>query len=300
LLAGAAAALTGRVLFAEPATQPASAPASQPAAFDVIGTPTTDADTQITRWTVRSAFQRGENALLVLPPPQWQPVEALRLLLLLPVEEGLGSRWGDPLAEVRKTRLHERHRLLCVMPAFDTLPWFGRHATDPTIRHERYLLDVVLPLIESRYPLKPGIDARWLVGFSKSGFGAISLLLRHSKVFGRAGCWDAPLMMEPRDLGLFGTKGHFGTEAVFSEYLPTRLLAVADADFRTRARLVLAGADSFGPNPPARFKATPHLETFHRLLDEHQFKHVYRDDLKVKHHWNTGWLGPVVDELAKL
>jgi len=44
----------------------------------------------------------------------------------------------------------------------------------------------------------------------------------------------------------------------------------------------------------------PHTETFHKELDRLGIKHIYNNDLKVKHHWNTGWLKTVVEELVKL
>jgi hypothetical protein len=64
--------------------------------------------------------------------------------------------------------------------------------------------------------------------------------------------------------------------------------------------MVIAGEDSFGPNPPSRFKDRPHTATFHATLERHKILHVFNNDLRVKHHWNTGWLAPVVDALVQL
>ena len=68
-----------------------------------------------------------------------------------------------------------------------------------SLHQEKYLLEDVLPLVEGSYPVETGPDGRLLVGFSKSGWGAWSLLLRHPGVFGKAAAWDAPLMQDAPD-----------------------------------------------------------------------------------------------------
>jgi hypothetical protein len=100
-----------------------------------------------------------------------------------------------------------------VAPTFSHLPWYADHPTDKEIRQETYLLRVVLPLVERTYPVQSQLEGRLLIGFSKSGFGAWTLLLRHPEVFGRAAAWDAPLMMDR--LGKYGTDGVFGTPENF-------------------------------------------------------------------------------------
>jgi hypothetical protein len=268
--------------------------------YKLVGEPTYLIDKGVWELEVESPYQRGRNVVRILLPEKFKPADPHRVLYVLPVEEKLGTRWGDPLNEALEKGLHDKHDLICVYPTFDTLPWYGRHAKDPAIRHELYMTKVVVPLIEKRYRTPATPAGRLLVGFSKSGFGAVSLLLRNPSLFGVAGSWDAPLMMEEQELGLFGTANHFGDKATFAEYLPLKLIAKADGDFKKRTRLVITGHDSFGPNPPNRFKDRPHTETFHKELDRIGIKHVYNNDLKVKHHWNTGWLTAVVDELAKL
>jgi hypothetical protein len=58
-----------------------------------------------------------------------------------------------------------------------------------------------------------------LLGFSKSGWGALfSLLLRHPDVFGKAAAWDAPLVMDSP--GRHGNGDIFGTPENFEKYSP--------------------------------------------------------------------------------
>ena len=146
------------------------------------------------RYAVSSQYQKGENLLEVLLPDRFDPTEAHRVLYVLPVETGIGGRYGDGLMEVKKLDAHNRHNLICVAIAFDQLPWFADHATDKQRQHETYITRVVVPFIESKYKTPGDASGRLLLGFSKSGWGAFSLILRNPQTFGKAASWDAPLM----------------------------------------------------------------------------------------------------------
>ncbi len=108
-----------------------------------------------------------------------------------------------------------------MFPTFSHLPWFADHPSDPHIRQETYFLKVVLPFIERTYPVGTDRLSRALLGFSKSGWGAWTLLLRHPDMFERAAAWDAPMTMEvPR----YGMAPIAGTQENFERYRVTTLL----------------------------------------------------------------------------
>ena len=251
-------------------------------------------------WTYRveSQFMSRENAIEVLLPDGFDKTKQYRVLYVLPVEPGIGGRYGDGLQEVKKAGVHNKYDLICVAVAFDTVPWYGAHATDQGIRHEDHIRRVAVPLIESRYPTGGDADGRLLLGFSKSGFGALTLILRHPDFFGYACSWDAPLMMDRRSFGTFETGRHFGTEENFAEYLPLRLLDQRAAAFRRRARIAVLGYRSFGTaaSPDGR----PHTAAFHERLDELGVKHRYRNDLNVRHDWHSGWVPSAIEILMEM
>jgi hypothetical protein len=43
-----------------------------------------------------------------------------------------------------------------------------------------------------------------------------------------------------------------------------------------------------------------HVVGMHELLDQRRIPHAYLPELLVKHRWDTGWLGPVADQLVDL
>ncbi|GAB4158187.1 MAG: hypothetical protein Tsb009_35340 [Planctomycetaceae bacterium] len=237
--------------------------------------------------TVTSEYQSGATTIRVLLPSQFRPKKKYRVLYVLPVEAKNGSRYGDGLLEVKKAGLHDKYHLICVAPTFSHLPWYADHPHDKTIRQETYFLKVVVPFIERKYPAVQHPRGRLLIGFSKSGWGAFSLLLRHPNVFGKAAAWDAPLMKDKPNQ--FGMKPIFGTQANFEGYQLSSLIKKQARRLGTSKRLVLTGYGNF----------RDHHQRFERLLKSLKIPLESRDGPRRRHHWNSGWLPETVSLLAQ-
>ena len=242
---------------------------------------------------VTSEFQSGETLIRVLVPDKINDNERLKVLYVLPVEANTEHRYGDGLIEAKKLDLANKHRLICVAPTFSHLPWYADHPTDKTIRQESYFLKVVIPAIEQRYPALAERDGRLLVGFSKSGYGAWSLLLRHPDQFAKAATWDAPLMKTAPDQ--FGMGPIYGTPENFASYQIDNLLRDRAAELRPKTdekvtvRLIHLGYGNF----------RDHHQRAEALLNELQIPHVYTDGPKLEHTWHSGWLEEAVNGLLK-
>lgn len=256
-------------------------------------TPTFDSVAGAWRLTVASPFLAAPVPLRVLLPAAAGAGRRHRVLFVLPVEPGEGRRYGDPLALARELDLANRHQLICVVPAFDHMCWYGDHATDPARRAESFVLQALVPAVDALFPALGTAAGRLLLGFSKSGWGAFTLMLRHPDVFGGAASWDAPLMLTEADLGMFELAGNFGTPAQLAQYLPSRLATSRAAEFAgLPPRLVLAGSCVFGHRG-----ALPHTESMHQLLTDVGFPHACRPDLAAPHTWNATWFQPVLEML---
>ncbi len=279
------------------------ATAEQPGsdAESIVEGPERDAVRGVWRYQVAGPYLNGRNAVEVLLPDGFDPNQPHRVLYVLPVEPGVGGRYGDGLVEVRKTGLHNRARLICVAPAFPTTPWYMDHAEDARQRHESHLLKVVVPLMDARYPTVAKPEGRLLLGFSKSGWGAFTLLLRHPDVFGAAASWDAPLMLLDDDWQRFGVGRAAGTIENFRRYQPRRLLVERADGFRQRTRFALLGYKSFGPNGgPAYAGAHTHTRWAHDTMTRLGIRHVYNNEVVVSHAWDGGWVGPALAALLSI
>ena len=237
--------------------------------------------------TVESDYQLGRTKVRVLLPDRLEEGRRYRVVYVLPVEAGDGRRYGDGLAEIRKLGLHERHKLICVAATFSHTPWYADHPTDRAVRQESYLLKVVLPFVERTYPALARCEGRLLLGFSKSGWGAWSLLLRNPKVFGKAAAWDAPLTQARPDR--WGMKEVFATQENFMKYHVPSLLARAAGKLGKQPRLALLGYGNF----------RTHHQAVHEQMLALKVPHSYADGPRRQHHWAGGWVEEAVELLAK-
>jgi len=237
--------------------------------------------------TVQSEFQSGTTEIHVLLPDQIEDGKTYEVLYVLPVEAGGGQRWGKALEEVRSHGIHNRHELICVYPTFSHLPWYADHPTNPQIRQESYFVKVVVPFVERTYPVRRGSQGRHLLGFSKSGWGAFSLLLRNPDLFGKAAAWDAPLNMNAPNR--FGMEGIFATQENFHQYQISALLTRQAEKMRKNARLIHLGYDKF----------RDHHLAIEETLSDLQIPHMFRDGPKRPHAWNSGWLTEAVQLLMQ-
>lgn len=236
---------------------------------------------------VVSDLQSAPTEVRVLLPKEMPAAKKLPVVYLLPVEAGREHRYGDAMTEAVRLDAANRYGAIFVAPTFAALPWYADHPTDAALAQERYFLDVVLPLVERTYPALAEPRGRLLVGFSKSGWGAWSLLLRHPDVFGRAASWDAPLLMGWPSK--YGSQPIFGTEENFEKYRITRLLDERAKLFASEPpRLILLGKGNFNDHEP-----------IHAMLEKLGIPHTYHDGPKTPHVWDAAWLKPAVEALRK-
>lgn len=236
---------------------------------------------------VESEYQYDHTEIKILLPDRLEEGKRYRVLYVLPVEAGTESRYGHGLLEVKKLDVANKHGVICVLPTFSRLPWYADHPSDAKVRQETYFLKVVLPFIERQYPAQSKAEGRLLLGFSKSGWGAWTLLLRHPDLFGKAAAWDAPLKMERPDR--FGMKDIFATQENFEGYRVSSLLERRADLLKKEKRLILTGYDAFRDQ---------HVAT-HERMERLQIAHEYRDGPKRKHVWDPGWVAEAVKLLVE-
>lgn len=233
---------------------------------------------------LESPWQAGPTHVTVLTPddPRHAPWATL---YVLPVECGTHAVFGSGICEVLRGDLHNRHRLVCVAPTFSDIPWYANHPHVESLHQESYFLSVV-EFIEHTYPVRRQTADRHLVGFSKSGWGAYSLLLRHPDVFGRAVAWDSPFDLDvPWYLGV---REIFHSQENFDLYRPTLLLGKVANRLGPTARLGLHGYGDFREDH----------EHLHACLQSWGVPHDYRDGPCRGHVWGSGWLPEAVHFLA--
>jgi S-formylglutathione hydrolase FrmB len=237
------------------------------------------------RIPLESQYQPGTLWVDILTPDSMPSGSHLKVIYMLPVEPLDQHEYGDSLEIIQGLGLQNQNNVIFVAPAFAQMPWYADHPSDPLRRQESYLLHAVIPLVESRFPVLKKPAGRLLLGFSKSGWGAFSLLLRHSDIFGGAAAWDAPLMkLQPDAWGMIDI---FGTQQNFDEYCISNLLCKRGRSVGKTHRLVLMGYGLFQED----------ISATHALMMKLGIQHIYTNDHWYKHAWDTGWLPQAVSLL---
>lgn len=231
---------------------------------------------------VRSPYQAATTQIRVLLPDKSDVNKKYPVVYVLPVEAGTESRYGDGVKEIRRLDLHNRFDVIFVAPTFSHLPWYADHPSNAEIRQESYFVKVVVPFIDRTYPVPTGAEGRLLLGFSKSGWGAWTLLLRHPDLFHKAAAWDAPLMLDRP--GKYGSSDIFGTAANFEQYRVGKLLEDRAGLLGDEKRLILLGYGNF---------RSEH-QNVHGLMNTLKIAHEYRDGPQRKHDWESGWVEEAV------
>lgn len=241
----------------------------------------------VAHYLVTSEFQSKAVELRVWPPRVLEPGRKYAVLYVLPTEPGLGGQQGDALRAMRGHRVHEERDWIIVMPSFARAVWMGDHPTDPTMRNESFFMQAVVPAVDERYPTDGA--RRLLLGFGRSGYGAVSLLLRHPDKFAAAAAWDAPLMEQtPANHGMAAV---YGSQEHFERYQVSRLLEGGAASLvNGPRRIALLGYDSFRGQ----------MQAAHQLLDRLNVPHIYADGPPRRHHWDGGWVPEAIGALGEM
>ena len=238
---------------------------------------------------------RGATALRVLRPTNPAPGMPHRFLFVLPVIVGvdLKDEFGDGLEELRKANVHNEYNAHIIAPSFQSAPWYADHDSNPDRRYETFIVRDLVPWVRANLSTT-GQEEHWLVGFSKSGFGAVTLLFRNPTVFDAAVAWDLPA--DQSHTGVWGMLDNYGTESNFQNNyrLTADLISACKEPFRTAPRLWLSqdyvtyrGASTFRDQ----------MLAFTRRLRDHGVQFMLGRRAKRIHTWASGWLPHAIADL---
>jgi hypothetical protein len=143
-----------------------------------------------------SANNGGGHSINVLTPTlSAVPVGVPHnFLYVLPVDSDGVYSYGNGLDTLYGLNIHNEYNLTIIQPAFAIGSWNANHTTDPTLQHETFMASDLPPWVTSNYSIT-GNEKHWLLGFSRSGFGWMGLLLKYPTVFDRGAFWDWPFDM---------------------------------------------------------------------------------------------------------
>lgn len=252
------------------------------------------AQANIQEYRIDSPYQQHSTVVRVLLPDRIDTKRTYRVLYVLPVVENNNRKHGDGLQEMVKHDFHNIHQLICVAPEFTAKPWYADHSDNMGRQDESHLLKTVLPFIDRRFPTSRTREGRLLIGFSKSGWGAITLLMRNPETFHKAAAWDTgirvdtgPIDEQDRERRI---QAYFGSKDNFERYRISTLIESRGKHLGGEERL-------FYYNTEGK-RAKGGVEV-HRLLVESGIPHRYLFEKRRQHRWDSGWIPLAVKFLVE-
>ena len=140
----------------------------------------------------------GSQTLRVLAPTNPAAGVAHNFLILLPVEAGQGTTFGDGISTVEALDAQDKYNLTIIEPSFAMDPWYADNPNDPHLQYETFMTQELVPWIKQNLAIT-GQEQTWLIGFSKSGLGGEDLILKDPGLFTLAASWDFPADMSSYD-----------------------------------------------------------------------------------------------------
>ncbi|MBL9090682.1 MAG: hypothetical protein JNL96_05630 [Planctomycetaceae bacterium] len=248
----------------------------------LFGQPQTDSDGFL-KFSINTPYQRATTNVRILLPANFDPAKQYRVVYVLPVTPNLDRTYGDGLITARNNNLQNVYDAIFVAPSFSDMPWFADNANDSSIWQESYFVDVVVPFVDSLFNHLPGAEGRYLLGFSKSGYGALALLLRNSGVFNKAVAWDSEITMSDPS-GSYGYMGILGTRANFdANYRITNLIYQHQAEFINGPPRAII----YGNSGSQYYNYSPAGDA---AFTQAQIPHLFLVSAPKSHHWDGGWI----------
>ena len=223
----------------------------------------------------------GPQTLRVLTPAHPASGVSHNFLIVLPVEAGLGSTFGDGLATLQGLDAQDKYNLTIVEPTFAIDPWYADNPTHSHLQYETFLTQELVPWIKQNLATT-GREQVWLIGFSKSGIGGQDLILKHPGVFTLAASWDAPFGMSSYDQFGGDSAANYGTDANFqANYRLTEAFVQAHrAPFLTSNRIWTGGYGLYQTDDSG----------YNALLTAEHIAHSTETPQPMAHRWDSGWV----------
>ena len=223
----------------------------------------------------------GPQTLRVLTPTNPAVGVAHNFLIVLPVEPGLGNSFGDGLETLQALDAQDQYNLTIIEPTFEIDPWYANNPTDSHLQYETFMTQELLPWIKQNLATT-GHEQTWLIGFSKSGYGAEDLILKHPDLFTLAAAWDFPADMSSYDELGSDPAANYGTDANFqANYrLTTAFVDSLKTPFLANNRIWIGGYSLFQSD----------MSDYDNLLTSEGIAHSTETPQDVAHRWDSGWV----------
>ena len=233
---------------------------------------------------------RDPQLVRVVRPTKPSSVRHHNFLYALPVQAGLKSNYGDGLDVMQHLNVHNEYNVTIISPTFPMDPWYADNPRVPSIRYESMITGGLVPWIRRNFSLSHS-EQNWLIGFSKSGLGAQTLILKYPETFHYAASWDFPANMSCYDQYGRSSKRCYGSDLNFQNHyrLTRHFVEMHRAPFLDSNRIWIGGYQTFEKD----------VLDYAALLTSAGIVHT--SDLRSfeTHRWDSGWMSSALEALPR-
>jgi hypothetical protein len=269
---------------------PASSASAGKPQFTYEGTDASGAQVYDVAWS-NSGLQ--PFAVRVLTPEHPSTNYQHSFLYDLPVEPGLTqSTFGDGLDELKGLDVEDQYNATIIEPIFPIDSWYADSPNDSTINYETFVSDILPQWVDSNFSTT-GTEHNLLIGFSKSGYGALDLELKHPSVFSAVAAFDFPGDMSSYDEFGSSSADDYGTQANFQDnyQMNASFIDAHKAPFTTQDRIWISEGPAFQSQ----------VSDFDSLLTSEGVMHTYSTtEASDAHTWSGGWVSNAIAGLYGL
>ena len=262
-----------------------------------VANPQTDVHGVVWYDAVSSYNGPGSTTLRVLSPTS-AAGKSHRFIYVLPVIDDVDVTdfFGDGLEELRTLNVHNDYNAHIIAPSFKTVPWYADHESDPERRYESFIVNDLVPWVQANLSVT-GQEEHWLIGFSKSGFGAATLLFRNPLVFNAAAAWDLPA--DQPDTSVWDMLDNYGTDTSFQNNyrLTDAWIAARKGSFQTTRRIWLSYDEGTYLGSPTFLDE---VSAFAARLQANEVQFLRTGGATRPHSWTSGWLSGAVAGLQAM
>ncbi len=234
---------------------------------------------QKTRIKIKSDYQE-DSTIIRIVGTEITDDSILNLVFVLPVEENKKDyKYGIGIDECQKLidcKLVSKN-VVFIQPDYIRIPWYGNHISNKKIRQLDYTLEVI-KYMKAKYSNLDKKIKVFLLGFSKSGWGAMNILISHANLIDGILIWDAPLSI--RGIEKYGMQQIFGSEDNFNkDYFLLRENGIRHEELNNKI-IIIGGYDYFEDS----------TNEFLDLLDKNRIEYLYDNSLRYPHKWDKNWI----------
>ena len=231
------------------------------------------------RCRIKSDFQEDSTYIRIIETTITED-SVVNLIFILPVEEYKNQyEYGTGIEECKKIADSDSmlRNTIFIQPDYIRMPWYGNHPSNSEIRQLDYTIEVISH-IKLKYSYSDKRIMTYLLGFSKSGWGCMNIMIRYPSFIDGILLWDSPLSTvwnkNWRMEEVFGNEEHF-----MKNYYLMRPNAI-DFEKLENKKIVIGGYDYFESQS----------EAFLQLLDQHGVNYVQDNSISYPHKWNKDWI----------